>query len=1031
MNAWYFKKFKITLLCSLFFINAYAQNIYTGKVVSSKNNETIAGVTILVKGTSRGSTTDNNGGFSIRAKSGDVVLFTYVGYADKEVKLSAQKSISIIMQESLGKLDEVVVIGYGTVKKKDLTGSVASVNAQQLKDASSISFGDALRGKLSGVQVTSSGGEPGAGLNIRIRGVNSISASSNPLFVVDGIPIESNQAEIKTGGTPLDQAAVNPLSYIDPNNIASIEVLKDASAAAIYGSRGANGVILITTKTGEPGKAQTSFSSSTGVSVFNRRIEVLGAPEYAAFIHLKNPENPLYTNQTTLEAIPFTDAQTIDWQDELFVKAPLQNYNASFSNNAERSKTFMSLGFNDTKGIIKGSDYKRISFLINSDTRLSDKFSVQLKSNAGYSNRIGQSYGVGQGASAGITNRILTSRPIGGTASDISDPLDASYVNPVKFIDLTDKSNSSLTTLVNLTLNYKVTRYLTFKVLGGGYITNSRNRLFQSKEITNSANSNGLSSIGSALTTNWINENTLTYNRKFSNHSINALAGFTQQQNTNESNFVQVTNFALDVNGVNAIQDGLSASSYGSNKTRWALRSFLGRVNYGYKDRYQLTASLRADGSSKFYGKNKYSFFPAAAFAWQVGEEKLIKDLNVFDGFKLRLSYGRIGNQSIEPYSALSRATSISYFSGRTEYRGNSTASIANRDLRWEQSETSNIGLDMSFFKSRVNFTADAYIKNTKDLLLESPVAGSSGFSTIFQNVGSIRNKGIELVLGTINIKNKNFTWSTDINYNINRNNVSKLGTQEQILSGLVINSSVPPNIIRVGLPLGSLYGYIHDGVYQLSDFEAGGTTLKAGIPVFGVPMAGNFKFRDISGPTGKPDGKVDAYDRAVIGNANPKNFGGINNSFTYKRITFSAFLSWQYGNDILNSSNSLMSGAGYNNLRADYFHSMWTLDRQDTNIPNFSDISGRNVQSSYYIKDGSFLRLQNVAFKYSFPTAFIRRIGMSYFDVTFSADNLVLFTNYDGYDPEVTSTDPGNIGVDYFSYPRPKTYTVGFNVRF
>ncbi len=286
-------------------------------------------------------------------------------------------------------------------------------------------------------------------------------------------------------------------------------------------------------------------------------------------------------------------------------------------------------------------------------------------------------------------------------------------------------------------------------------------------------------------------------------------------------------------------------------------------------------------------------------------------------------------------------------------------------------------------------------------------------------------------MLGSVNIKSKSFTWSTDINYNINRNNVTQLGTQEQILSGLVINSAVPPNIIKVGLPLGSLYGYIHDGVYQLSDFDAGGIILKAGIPSFSVPKAGNFKFRDISGANGKPDGKIDAYDRAVIGNANPKNFGGINNTFSYKRLTFSAFLSWQYGIDLLNTSNSLMSGAGYNNLRADYYRNMWTLDRQETNVPNFSDIAGRNVQSSYYIKDGSFLRLQNVTFKYNLPTTLIKKIGMSYLDLSFSADNLILISDYDGYDPEVTSTDPGNIGVDYFSYPRPKTYTIGLNVRF
>lgn len=1031
MNAIFTFRIRLALLFLLASTTLAAQNSIRGKVISATDGEILPGVFVSVAGTAVGTSTNAQGEYVISAKSGDILKFSYLGFVSQEIKVSKQTVINVQLGTDTKALSEVVVIGYGTVKKRDLTGSVASINAERLKDASSISFGDALRGKLSGVQVTSSGGEPGAGLNIRIRGVNSISASSNPLYVVDGIPVESNQAEIKTGGTPQDQPSINPLSYLDPNNIASIEVLKDASAAAIYGSRGANGVILITTKSGEPGKAQISFSSSGGFSVFNNRIEVLGAPEYAAFIHLKNPENPLYTNQTTLEAIPYTDAQTIDWQEELFVRASLQNYNVNFSNNSDKSKLYMSLGYNDTEGIIKGSDYKRISFLVNTDTKISDKLNIQLRLNSGYSDRAGQSYGVGQGASAGITNRILTSRPVGGRGADIVDPLDANYTNPVKYVDLTDKLNTSLTTLTNLTLNYKLTKDFTLKVMGGGYVTNSKNRLFQSKEITNSANANGLSSVGSALTYNWINENTLNYTKRFDDHALSGLVGFTQQQNTNETNFVQVTNFALETNGANAIQDGLAASSYGSGKTRWALRSFLGRFNYGYKDRYQITASLRADGSSKFYGSNKYSFFPALALAWQVGEEKLIKDLNVFDAFKFRLSYGRIGNQGIEPYSALARATSVSYFSGHTESKGNVTASIANQDLKWEQSETYNTGFDMSFFKNRVNFTADAYIKNTKDLLLETPIAGSSGFNTVFQNVGSIRNKGLELVLGTINLRKKNFTWSTDLNFNINSNRVTELGSQKLILSGLVINSSVPPNAIQVGSPLGSLYGYIHDGVYQLSDFEADGTTLKAGVSAFGLPKPGYFKFRDINGANGLPDGFIDAYDRTIIGNANPNTFGGINNSFSYKGFTLSAFVSWQQGNDILNTSNSLLSGGGYSNLRADYYRNMWTLAHQETNVPNFADITGRQVQSSYYVKDGSFIRLQNVTFRYSLPTAFIKRMGMSYLDLTFSADNLALITNYDGYDPEVTSTDPQNIGVDYFSYPRPKTYTFGLNVRF
>jgi len=1023
-------KIFISLLCMLFCWDAFGQTIYTGKVLSQGNNEALIGVTILVKGTSRGSITDTNGNFTIEATSGDVLAFSYLGFISKEVSLGPQNTITVTLAEDTKSLDEVVVIGYGTVNRRDLTGSVATVKAEQLKDASSVSFGDALRGKLSGVQVTSSGGEPGAGLDIRVRGMNSISASSNPLYVVDGVPIESNQSEVKTGGMPLDNPNVNPLSYLDPNNIASIEVLKDASAAAIYGSRGANGVILITTKSGDVGKAQVTFSATTGVSFFNNRVEMLDANTYSEYIHLRYPENPLYTDPTTLEWIPMEASRTVNWQDELYKNTGMQNYNLGFSNNTDKSKLFVSLGYNNTGGIIKNSNFKRVSFLINATTKLTDKFSVDLRSTTGYTSRVGQFYGAGQGSGAGITMRVLTSKPF-DTGDGIADPNDADYFSPLRFAELSEKLNRSLTNLTNISFNYQIHQDFTLKILGGGYITNAKNTSFLSSAITNVANSNGLAALGSALTFNWLNENTLNYNKTFGDHKLTGLVGFTQQQNTTESYFLQATNFPIEINGADAIQDALNINEYGSEKERWALLSYLARVNYGFKDKYQLTLSFRADGSSKFYGNNKYSYFPAGAFAWQLGDEEFIKNLNIFDAVKLRLSYGLIGNQSIPPYSALSTAGTINYFSGSTQYNGAVTQSVANKDLTWETSETYNAGLDFSFVRNRINFTVDAYIKNTKDLLLNAPVAGSSGFSTVFQNVGSIRNKGIELVLNTVNIDTKNFEWNTNINFNLNRNEVISIGTQEQIFTGVIVNTPITPNVIQVGSPLGSLYGYIFDGVYQPTDFETNGTTLKSGVVSFGTPRPGYYKFKDISGAEGSPDGVVNDYDRTVIGNPNPKHFGGMNNTFSYKGLSLSTFISWQYGNDILNWSNSVLQGSSYNNLKADYYRNMWTTNNQETNVPNYVDATGRNSPSTYYIQDGSFLRLQNVTLKYILPKSLIKTAKIGYVDIVLSADNVALLTNYDGYDPELTSPDPRNIGVDYFSYPRPKTYTMGINVRF
>ncbi|HXI00813.1 MAG TPA: TonB-dependent receptor [Sphingobacteriaceae bacterium] len=1028
MSINFTSKFKITLILLCIGFPVLAQKTIRGTITSAKNQETLIGVKVAIKGTNLGTITNVNGEYNINASNDAVLQFSYLGFVRSEVKLSGQTVLDIVLTEDAMNLEEVVVIGYGSVKKRDLTGSVASVSSEQLKDAASVSFGDALRGKLSGVQVTSSGGEPGAGLDIRIRGINSISASSDPLYVVDGVPIESNQSEIKTGGSPLDQPSINPLSYIDPNNIASIEVLKDASAAAIYGSRGANGVILITTKMGEIGKTQFTFSSSGGVSVFNKRIDMLSLPEYAQYIHVRYPENPLYTDQVTLAPIPYDDSQSINWQDQLFNEAYVQNYNTTFSNNTDRNKLFMSVGYGNTEGVIRGSSFKRLSFLINTDTKISEKLSISLRSNNGYSNRIGQLYGTGQGSSSGITMRILASRPLGPSVVDSDD---SDFFSPLRFATLSDKLNRSLTSLTNLTLSYKLTNDLTFKVLGGGYITNSKNTTFLSKQVSNVSNDNGLAALGSALTFNWLNENTLNYEKTFGDHRITGLGGFTMQQNTIESYFLQATNFALEINGANAIQDALSIPEYGSDKTSWALMSYLGRLNYSYKGKYQITGSLRADGSSKFYDDNKFSYFPAVALAWHAGEENLIKKLNLFNQLKFRLSYGLIGNQSIRPYSALSKAVSVRYFSGNTESKGASTVSVANRGLTWETSETFNAGADLSFFKNRINLTADAYVKNTKDLLLDAPVAGSSGFNNIFQNIGMIRNKGLELILGTVNIDAKDFKWTTNINFNVNRNEVVELGTQSMILTGRLVNSQVAPNIIKLGSSLGSLYGYVQEGIYQMDDFLPNTTTLKSGIPSFGAPRPGYLKFKDLSGAAGVPDGIVDAYDRTIIGNANPKHFGGIGNAFSYKRVSLSAFISWQYGNDILNWSDYFLSGASYNNLKSDFYNNMYTATRPSNTVPNYADITGRNVPSSYYIQDGSFVRLQNLTLKYSFPRALLKKVKVSFLDLSLSADNLAVFTDYNGYDPELTSTDPQNIGTDFFSYPRPKTYTVGLNIRF
>lgn len=1026
------KRKLLLLVFALGYLLASAQQkVYTGRVLSESTGEGVPSASISIKNTTKGTITDSTGFFKITAVSGNILIISSSGYTSQQLTLTATTNLnSVLLGSTSQALNEVVVIGYGRVRRRDVTGSVASVSADQLKDAASVSFGDALRGKLSGVQVTSSGGEPGAGLNIRIRGINSISASSEPLYVVDGVPIESNENQLKTGGVgALDQPSVNPLSYIDPANIASIEVLKDASAAAIYGSRGANGVILITTKTGTAGKAVVTLTASSGVSILDKRIDMLNAAEYAQFIHDTKPANLAYTD-TAGQLIPLNASATKNWQDLLYQHASIQNYNLSFSNSSDKGRIFMSVGYNNTEGIIIGSGFKRLSLSLNADTKISNKFSVDFRMNAGYTDRNGQLYGSGQGASSGLTQRILVSKPF-DPAESRPDPDDVEFFNPLKFAKSSLKNNQNLTLLSNMSLNYRILPNLVLKVMGGGFITNSKNTTFISKSVQNVANTNGYANIGTATTYNWLNENTLTYDKTFGNHKLNALVGFTQQQNNLSSYYVETTNFPVEISGPNAIQDALTAPDYGSEKSVYALRSYLGRVNYTFNQRYLFTASLRSDGSSKFYGRNKYSYFPAFAFAWQIGEEKFFGRQKVFSEMKLRTGYGQIGNQGIPPYSALAQARSVTYFSGSTQSLGLQTVSVANKDLTWETSETINAGLDMAILHSRITLSVDAYLKDTRNLLLLAPIAGSNGFSAIYQNIGSIRNKGLEFQLASNNITGKNFSWRTEVNFNLNRNEVTGLGTQTTIYTGLINSTNFPPpNVIQVGQPLGSLSGYIFDGVYQLSDFEADRVTLKPNVVVFGSPRPGYYKFRDITGPAGKPDGIVNSYDRTVIGNPNPKHFGGIRNVFTYKAVTLNTFLSWQYGNQLLYYSDYFLNGNAYNNATRKYYETLWT-PTNPSNTPVVNDATGRIETSTYYIKDASFLRLQNISLLYNLPESWSKRVRLSGASLSFSVDNLVLITNYPGYDPELTSVDQRNIGVDYFSYPRPKTYTVAFNVRF
>jgi TonB-linked SusC/RagA family outer membrane protein len=1027
-----FTKIALLPLFLLFFQHINAQEKLTkieGIIKSASNSEILPGVQVSVRGKKRNAISDEKGNFIIIAAIKDTLEFTYLGFSPQQIIFDGKKTVlEVSLDEKKNALDEVIVIGYGSSTKRDLTGSVTSLKANDLVDATALSFADALRGKAAGALVMSTSGEPGAGVNIKIRGSNSISASSNPLYVIDGVPIEVDEREVYAGGAPLSSTSINPLASIDPSNIESIEILKDASAAAIYGSRGANGVILITTKTAKKNEPAISFSSSLSISEFNRKLNVLGPDDYANYIQRTFPLNPLYTDQLTGLPISYADSVGVNWQERLSQNPLNQNYNIGLSKSNDDTNYYLSLGYNSAGGLVKESAFKRYSMLYNLNSKLSNKLKLELRLNSGYTIMDGQLNGTGQGTSAGLINRMLTTRPVNVNTIDDAD---GGFSNPEAFIYNTEKIYSTLRTSINTALNYNISKYLTLKLSAGGYLVNSKNKTSVTRNVVNASNLNGQAVIGNVNTVNWLNENTLNYNRKFNQNKLDVLLGYTIQQKTDESNYIEATNFPIGTNAADGIQGALSISDYNSLKSRWTLLSYLGRVNYSIKGKYIFTGSLRSDGSSKFQGNNKFSIFPAVAFSWQAGEEKIIKDLNVFDQLKVRASYGSIGNQGIPPYSSLGIANFSNYYAGNILTKGVTASSVSNKNLKWETTSTSNIGVDVGILKNRVSFTADIYKKDTKDLLLYAPLPSSSGFDRIFQNVGSLQNKGIELTLSTLLVKSKKFSWNLDVNYSANINTVKDLGSQSEIPLGSLVGSTANPNILKEGYSSTSLYGYVADGLYQTSDFESNGT-LKSGVAAYGTPTPGFLKFKDISGPNGIPDGLINEYDLTIIGDATPKGFGGLRNTFKYKNLSLSVFVSYQYGNEILNWNTFHLGGRLNNNLITELFQNSWTPENTNTSIPSLNSLTNKTVSSSYYVQDASFIRLQNVQLSYLVPSKLCAKIGLKNIGINLSADNLAILTNYKySYDPEVTSTNPSTYGVDFFSYPRQRSYTLGLNVKF
>ncbi len=995
----------------------------TGKVTSAEDGEGLPGVNVIVKGTSQGTVTDVDGIYKIDVPDEtSTIVFSSVGYQTEEVTVGSKTVIDISLKADIKALEEIVVVGYGTVKKSDLTGSVSTVKASELQETPITSIDQGLVGRASGVMVTQTSGMPGAIASIRIRGTSSLQGGNEPLYVIDGFPIYNGSGFGSTGGN----AQMSGLSTINPSDIESIEILKDASATAIYGARAANGVVLITTKGGKIGQDQISFEANYGVQNVAKKIDVMNAYEYAQLVndaYIHDGLSPVYdaAKMAELKASP----EGTNWQNELFRAAPTQNYQLTFSGGNEKGTYSVSVNYYDQDGIIINSNFKRYSGRINLERNILKNF--KMGTHLTLSKTISDAVRTDAGAQVGVItgamkfNPILPiySNPELGEYTQVNTP-GIIYPNPIATAKEQLHKNLATRLLGDIYGQWEIVPNLKAKVSFGVDLFDIKYDDFTPSTIYES---NGIptATINGGYTTNWLNENTLTWSKTINeNHAVTALAGVTFQQNVYQGFSASSQDYVNNVLEENSLQAGATYNQPSSTDTKWSLMSYLARVNYSYKDRYLVSVSSRVDGSSRFGKNNKYAFFPSGSVAWRLIEEDFMKNMGLFSDLKLRLSYGITGNQEIGLYNSLATLTNTTYTIGHTLVTGFYPNIIPNPDLRWEKTAQSDVGLDMGFIEDRLRVTADYYYKKTTDLIYDVAVPYVSGFESSLQNIGSVENHGIELAIQSDNLVG-DFRWTTSFNISFNRNEVLELGGEEYKDVGGDDGHLKTGQVKRliVGKPIGLFYGYVTDGLFQdQAAVDAG--------PTGPTNWVGGRRYKDLSGPEGTPDGTVNAtYDRTVIGDPNPDFFGGMTNTFSYKGFEFNVFMQYSYGNDIFNyNAMELLLPSGGQNVYQDLVN-RWTPENHSDVYP-VATTNRSAIFSDVFIEDGSYFKIKTLTLAYTFPG--LVRNHLAGLKVYVTGQNLITFTGYKGYDPEVSYRGVTNLeaGEDFGGYPQAKIFMLG-----
>lgn len=1056
--------FKFLLL--VFFVlstpMAFAQkHIVTGKIVDENGEEAI-GATVIVKGTSHGVVSNIDGVYEIDLKNpnADVLVFSYIGLKTQEIPVNGRTTINVELESSNVMLDEVVAVGYGTTRRGDLTGSVTSVRSTDLVKVPTSDVTQSLAGRMAGVQVTQNEGAPGSSISIRVRGGISITQSNEPLYIIDGFPDEDG------------------LSNLDPSEIESIDILKDASAAAIYGARGANGVVLITTKSGlrDGQKFTISFDTYVGFKRVNNKLPVLSTKEFVLLDYERRVGRSgdeslagferLYGKFDEIDA-NYDGREGIDWQKETLGRTGItQNYRVAINGGTKDLQYNLSyLRFKDDGAMVHSGNEKN-NILLNVNHKPNKRVSIAGRVSFDHM----KTYGMGTSENGDRFNKmqhILQYRPtVGVMGDDIEllgdeDPLlldDSGNVMQNPLISAAEETNDKeyRTFQASERFTFNITKNLAFKNNTGMRYQTRRDDIFYGAKSIIAKRSSINGSITNRENGSFQTSNVLDYNWKHKDSRLNILLGQEYVSRWNRFFRASASNFPNDDIGLNDISLGAtpgipeSSVSYDDK-----LLSFFTRVNYNLKDKYLFTGSMRMDGSSKFGTEKKWGYFPAVSGAWRLSEEDFVKKMDIFSDLKLRVGYGMAGNNRIANYGSLPILGSVTYPLNNATTPGYASVQIPNNYLMWESNNTFNIGIDLGFFDQRLTIAPEFYINRSSNLLLNSRLPLSSGFANMIRNIGETENKGIDLTISSVNIDKKDFTWTTNFNISHNKNSIRALSGEDSFFEEANFGYNLKTHMIKVGEPLGLFYGYETEGLYQVSDFDFDAATqkysLKDGVPYHGnkdLIEPGMWKFRNID----DSNDVIDENDKTIIGKSSPKFYGGLNNTFSYKNFDLSVFFVFNYGNDILNATkltNSLAGRTNKNVLDVANSSNRWmTINSAGKVVNNPDELAalnqGKTVAAyhdleegdkyihSWAVEDGSYIRLSNVSLGYTLPRKLTEKVSVRSLRLYLTGNNLYTWTKYTGYDPEVSTRGNGlTPGVDFGAYPRSRTFVFGLNLTF